>query len=119
MGGLPAAGGAEGGVVVIRAWRDLDPRGRFIGELHRRALPPGLEYHLLFAFGNRQAVKVGGNSDGVVPLASQLDRAAQLEARGMFGFDESHTGILQDPEAIERVLAVAGEVAPAPAERAR
>ena len=112
MGGLATAGGAADGVLVIRSWRDLDPDSPFIAALHRRPLPSGLAYFLVFAYANNQKVKVGENSDGVVSIASQLDRAAQAEATAQFGFNETHTGVLRDSEAIGRVLAVVGEVRP-------
>ena len=114
MGGLSAAGGAADGVVVIRAWRDLDPQSPFIQALHRRPLPTGLEYSLLFAFANGQKVKMGENSDGIVPLSSQLAPSAQAEARTEFGFNTTHAGILRDPDAIQRVLALVGEAGTAP-----
>jgi pimeloyl-ACP methyl ester carboxylesterase len=112
MGGTTTAAGASQGVLVIRSWKDLDPGGPFIAALHRRPLPPGLEYHLFFAYGDDRKLKMGENSDGVVPLASQLDRAAQSEASAQFGFDDTHSGILRDPEAIRRVLEVIDEVRP-------
>lgn len=110
LGGHPAARAAVRAPVVLPSWRDLDPGSTFIAGLHRRPLPAELRYHLLFAFGDDRTVKLGGNSDGVVPLASQLDPAAQNEAAAQQGFDTTHTGILRDPAAIERTLALAAEV---------
>ncbi|EKD39138.1 MAG: hypothetical protein ACD_75C00500G0001 [uncultured bacterium] len=75
-------------------------------KLRRKKLPAGLEYHLIYAFGNEKMVKLGENSDGVVPLSSQLCSEAQNESTAQYGFNDSHTGILQNPEAIKRVLAV-------------
>ena len=112
LGGHPAAAMASQGPVVIPSWRDVDPGSTFMGDLRRRRLPPRLEYHLLYAFGNESAVKVGENSDGVVPLSSQLCRAAQEESTLQFGINDSHTGILANPEAIERVVRIIEEVHP-------
>jgi hypothetical protein len=39
----------------------------------------------------------------VVTLASQLDQRAQQGARRLYGFNDSHTGILDDPLVITLV----------------
>ena len=110
LGGHPGARSASGGPVVIPSWRDLNPDGPFVARLHRKPLPAGLEYRLLFAYGDERPVKVGRNSDGVVPLASQLSAAAQKEATAQHGYDTTHTGILSDPAAIADIIRLAGEV---------
>jgi len=117
LGGHPAAAMASQGPVVIPSWRDVDPESAFMRNLRRKKLPAGLEYHLLYAFGNEQTVKLGENSDGVVPLSSQLCREAQEESTIQFGFNATHTGILVDPEATRRVLSIIESVrAPFPEE---
>jgi uncharacterized protein YifE (UPF0438 family) len=120
LGGHPAAAGAIGGPLVLPSWRVLDPSSPFIAGLHRRPLPPGCEYHLLYTYGNKALVKLGANSDGVVPLSAQLPSAAQGEARAQFGFDDTHTGVLTNPEAIARVIGVVEQVhSPFPDEHLR
>ena len=106
LGGHPAAAKAAQGPLVIPSWRDVDPASPFMRDLRRRKLPTELEYHLLYAFGNEATVKLGENSDGVVPLSSQLNRAAQEESTVQFGCNDTHTGILVNPEAVERVMEV-------------
>lgn len=91
-----AAMGVNHGIMVLPAWRDLSPDSVFLQELFRTRLPPGLEYQLVYAFGNPKAIKMGENSDGVVPLSSQLRHEAQLEARSQFGFDANHTDVLKN-----------------------
>ncbi|MCB1955065.1 MAG: DUF413 domain-containing protein [Rhodocyclaceae bacterium] len=110
LGGHPGARNAKSAPVVVPAWLDLDPDSRFIAELHRSPLPAGLGYHLLFAYADDRTFRTGGNSDGVVPLASQLSPAAQREATTQRGFDATHTGILADEGAIAEILRIAGEV---------
>jgi pimeloyl-ACP methyl ester carboxylesterase len=107
MGGLDSAAGAAEGLLVIRSWRGLDPKSRFVAGLHHRPLPQGLRYTLFFTFGNSQWVKPGLNGDGVVSLASQLDPAAQDEATAVFGLDDTHAGVLQAPDAVRRIAAAA------------
>lgn len=110
LGGHPAASMASQGPVVIPSWRDVDPKSDFMQRLRRRKLPASLENHLIYAFGNEQMVKLGENSDGVVPLSSQLNREAQEESTNQYGFDDTHTGILANPDAIDRVLSIVEKV---------
>ena len=110
LGGHPAAHSAAHAPVRLPAWRDLDPDSTFIAALHRRPLPEGTKYHLMFAYGNDRAVKLGENSDGTVPLASQLSPAAQQEAVAQHGYNATHTGILKSPEAIREILRIAADV---------
>ncbi len=90
--------------------RDLAPESTFIRSLYRKKLPDGLDYQLIYAYGNDSTVKLGENSDGVVPLSSQLRREAQDEADGQCGFNDTHTGILKDPTAIRRIKTLIEEV---------
>ncbi len=97
FGGHPAAAtGEKHGLIVLPAWRDVNPENRFIRELYRNPLPPSINHQLLYAFHNPATLKLKDNSDGVVPLSSQLRPEAQKEATEQFGFGSSHTGILQD-----------------------
>ena len=106
FGGHPsAATGEKHGLIVLPSWRDVNPQSRFIQELFRNPLPESLNVQLLYAFDNPDALKLSKNSDGVVPLASQLRPEAQRQSRQQFGFDSSHTGILQDPKMIDYLFA--------------
>lgn len=100
-----AATGEKHGLIVLPSWRDVNPQSRFIRELFRQPLPESLNFQLIYAFDNPDALKLSKNSDGVVPLASQLRPEAQSQSRRQFGFDSSHAGILQDPEMIDYLLA--------------
>jgi len=104
FGGYPGAAGTLG-PVRVDSWQDLVPDSAFIAQLHRRPLPSGLEFDLFFTYGDTRRVRLGENSDGVVPLASQLSSAAQDEAAFQFGLNDTHTGVLRDAGAIERILA--------------
>ncbi len=95
--GHPAAAtGVKHGIMVLPAWRDLDPGSDFLQELFRLKIPSSIEYKLIYAFGNAKTIKMGENSDGVVPLSSQLRPEAQAEAKAQFGVDAGHTDILQN-----------------------
>jgi pimeloyl-ACP methyl ester carboxylesterase len=105
LGGHPgAAMGEEHGPLVVPSWRDLNPDGAFIKRLYRKPLPAEVSHHLLYTYGNPETLKFGENSDGVVPLSSQLHPVAQDQAAEQFGFNSSHTGVLQDEEAIQHIV---------------
>jgi len=110
MGGHPDAKMGAGGPVPIPSWRDVAPDSAFIRSLHRNRLPGAMDYYLIYAYGNSSTIKLGENSDGVVPLWSQLRREAQDEAKAQYGFNDTHTGILKDQEAILRIKTLIEEV---------
>lgn len=115
MGGIPSARRGEKAPVVIPVWRDINPDSEFIKGLHRKPLPAGMEYHLSFAYGDPRKIKLGDNSDGVVPLANQLSLQAQKEATAQLGFNDTHMGILKNHEVIQNLLRIVEDVrAPLP-----
>jgi pimeloyl-ACP methyl ester carboxylesterase len=91
--------------VVIPSWHDLCPRGSFLKALFTKPLPPWVDYYLLFGHhGGRSIARP--NNDGAVTLASLLRPEAQAEAKRIYGFDESHTGILSSPAVLARYNAL-------------
>lgn len=111
FGGHPAAAsGEKHGLIVLPAWRDMNPENRFIRELYRKPLPEFLHHQLLYAYQNPDTLKISENSDGVVPLSSQLHPTAQIQSQGQFGFNSSHTSILEDEEMIAYILDRISEV---------
>jgi pimeloyl-ACP methyl ester carboxylesterase len=105
FGGHPAAAsGEKHGLIVLPAWRDVNPESRFIGELYRKPLPRSLNHQLIYAYQNPDILKISENSDGVVPLSSQLHPIAQKQSQGQFGFNNSHTSIHEDEEMIAYAL---------------
>ena len=105
FGGHPAAAtGEEHGLIVLPAWRDVNPDSRFIRRLYRKPLPDYVNHHLIYAYQNPDVVKLSENSDGVVPLFSQLHSAAQTQSSEQFGFNSGHTSILADDEFISYIL---------------
>jgi uncharacterized protein YifE (UPF0438 family) len=102
FGGMSSVRAAvEYAPLVLPAWRDLSPTGPFIRQLFRNTLPAPLEHHLIYAHKN-----AGGpdDSDGVVPVYSQLPASATGKISGQYGFHATHTGILQDPAGVEKVI---------------
>ena len=111
FGGHPAAAkGEKHGPMVLPSWRDLNPDGAFIDQLFTKPLPGTVDHRLLYAYRNPDGLKMGENSDGVVPLSSQLHPAAQRQAAMQFGFNSSHTGVLQDEAVIQLIVESIDEV---------
>jgi len=111
FGGHPAAAaGEKHGVFVLPAWRDLNPASNFVSALYRKPLSPLVHHHLVYAYSNSSTLKFGENSDGVVPLSSQLHYDAQLQSVSQFGFDRGHADILQDEVVIEHLLQKMGRI---------
>jgi hypothetical protein len=52
---------------------------------------------------NRNSRSFGESDDRVVTVASQMRTEAQQEARRIYGFDLTHTGVLQD-HAVAKLL---------------
>jgi len=106
FGGHPAAAaGEKHGLIVLPSWRDVNPENRFIRELFRKLLPETIEHLLLYAYDNPATLKIRKNSDGVVPLSSQLRLEAQRQATRQLGFESSHTEILENEEMISHIFA--------------
>ncbi|TQV88512.1 alpha/beta hydrolase [Aliikangiella coralliicola] len=109
-GHAAAASGEKHGLIVLPAWRDLNPDSRFIKQLYRKKLPDFVTHQLIYAYRNPDTFKFGENSDGVVSLSSQLYPKAQQQAAQQFGYDSSHAGILKNQEMINRLMAQFNQV---------
>ncbi len=105
LGGHPAAASGEKySLIVLPSWRDVNPDSRFIKNLYRKPLPESVKHQLIYAYHNPDTLKISENSDGVVPLSSQLHPIAQKQSQEQFGFNSSHTSILENEEMITHIL---------------
>jgi pimeloyl-ACP methyl ester carboxylesterase len=110
FGGHPDAKlGVEMAPMVLPSWYNMNPDGEFIRTLYEKPLPDFLEHHLFYAYGNPSTLKLGENSDGVVPLSSQLYHPAQAQSTRQYGYDRGHTGILSDQDMIAAMLGLIAE----------
>ncbi|HTP67202.1 MAG TPA: hypothetical protein VMJ66_17560 [Geobacteraceae bacterium] len=105
-----AATAVSSSPVVVPSWTDLASGSEFINSLHRRNLPRGTKFNLLFAYGSSHFLKIGPNDDGTVSLKSQLDPRAQKEAGYLRGFDEKHSGILNSSELLDEFKTILASV---------
>ncbi|MDN4502937.1 alpha/beta hydrolase [Alteromonadaceae bacterium BrNp21-10] len=104
FGGHPSAeSGEKHGLIVLPAWKDLNPNNEFIHNLYRKPLPDFVNHQLYYGFKNDNTIKLAENSDGVVPLSSQLYPMAQQQSSGQFGFNNGHVDILNNEEMISQM----------------
>ncbi len=110
-GGHPgAATGEKHGPLVLPSWRDLNPKNTFIKRLFRKPLSSQINHQLLYTYLNPKKLALGKGDDGVVPTSSQLRLEALRQSAGQFGFNNTHTGVLTDEDAIEHIIKSIGEV---------
>ena len=108
FGGLKSAKqGVEHAPLVLPAWRNLSPDDKFIKKLFRNELPSLTDHYLFYAY-----LGAGGSddSDGVVPVASQLTVSALDQITGDYGFKSGHAEILQHPVATDKLLGLITQV---------
>jgi pimeloyl-ACP methyl ester carboxylesterase len=102
---------------AVRSWHDIAPASDYLHSLFytqaaaRRSLPERTQHQLLFSF-KKGSGSFGESSDQVVTVASELRAEAQDEAAGVYGFDDTHMGILEDPQVSARVNKLLDEVTP-------
>lgn len=107
FGGHPSARSSnDTSLMILPSWRDINPDNEFIQHLFRNPLPENVTHYLYYAFSNSDHIKLGENSDGVVPLSSQLRVEAQQQSSRQLGLDVTHTGILTNPAAIAAIVEV-------------
>lgn len=109
FGGHPDAKmGIENAPLVLPSWYNMNPDGKFIRELYTKPIPDFMEHHLFYAYGNPSTLKLGENSDGVVPISSQLHPPAQEQSTRQYGYNQSHRTILTDKDMIAVLLQLIG-----------
>ncbi|HUI46134.1 MAG TPA: alpha/beta fold hydrolase [Nitrospirota bacterium] len=88
--------GVENAPVVVPVWRDIATKSEFLQTLTGKPFPKQLPYYLFFSYHETSRFNLGESSDGTIMLRSQLTPYAQKSATKIMGFDETHTGILNN-----------------------
>lgn len=101
-GDSAAQEGVERSPIVMPVWKSLSPASRFLKELFARPLPHDVPHHMVFGYHNTSRVRPE-SSDGTIRLLSQLRPEAQRQATSLFGYDEDHTSILDNPDLHARI----------------
>jgi pimeloyl-ACP methyl ester carboxylesterase len=98
--------GVKTAPAVVRVWVDMAPGSEYQRSLFYkdpdstsipRSLPRATPHHLLFTF-KQGSVALGEANDGTVTVASQLRQEAQRGAARLYGFNETHMGVLESAE---------------------
>ena len=114
-GGHDAAlAGVERAPEAIPSWYDLAPGSPYLSTLAASPLPADLPFFLIFGYRNPGRLQIGPSSDGVVTIRSELDLTVHRQATRSYGFDETHTGILEDPQVRQLVNELIAPAEPQP-----
>ena len=98
FGGVASAKqGIEYSPVVMPAWVDLNPEGKFIADLFSDTNDNDTPHFLAFGYNSGELFNTKSN-DGVINLSSQLSRPAQLSANQIRGYNENHLSILDNDD---------------------
>ncbi|CAH7327339.1 Alpha/beta hydrolase [Vibrio chagasii] len=101
FGGVESAKqGVEYSPVVMPAWVDLNPDGKFIADLFIDSSKIHIPHFLAFGYNSGELFNTNSN-DGVINLSSQLSRPAQLKADQIRGYNENHLSLLDNDHLFE------------------
>ena len=104
--------GIEIAPVVVPVWRDIAAESDFLKGLANKPFPKTLPFYLYFSYNDSSKFKYGESSDGAVTLRSQLAPSLQAAATRVFGFNETHVGILNSAEARASFLRLLDTITP-------
>jgi hypothetical protein len=77
-------------------WRSMASNSEFLADLFAHPLP--CPHYLLFSYQGRSLMLGNVASDGVVAVSSELPLHVQEQAHRIYGFDQTHVGILNAPD---------------------
>lgn len=112
-GHAAAALGARFAPDVPDVWHDIAPGSEYLRSLFEAPLPERTRHYLLFTFHRRNG-SFGASGDHTVTVASQLADPAQREAARVYGFDDTHVGVLRNPELASLLNQLLNEAFPSP-----
>jgi uncharacterized alpha/beta hydrolase family protein len=111
-GGVQSARAAVNNPVSAPSWLDIAPSSDFILQyVHNGNIPKHISFYLIFAYGNEGITREC--SDGSISLQSQLEPHVQSQARSVFGFEETHGGVLRNRDVSDRINALLNSIGPA------
>lgn len=114
-GGVRSAEATSLNSVNAPSWLDLAPSSEFISRyIERGVFPEHVDFHILFGYGNSGFMK--GCSDGTITLESQLEPTTQALTTSVFGFNETHAGMLQSEAVSDKLNSIINSSFPVKAE---
>lgn len=109
--GVLSARAAVNNPVSAPSWIDIAPSSDFIERyVHKGMVPEHLIFHLLFAYGDDGLASQC--SDGTIALSSQLEPRTQSWATSVFGYRETHGGILTSADVSEKLNSLLNSIPP-------
>ncbi len=92
FGGMDSARlGVQRSPVIVPSWKDVATGSRFLQALASAEWPPEVFWDVVYGYQD------DADSDGVVPLSSQLPPFVRAGANHLAGFQATHAGILSEP----------------------
>jgi pimeloyl-ACP methyl ester carboxylesterase len=98
--------------VVVPVWRDIAAGSEFLQKQTRQRFPKTLPFYLFFTYNDPSTFKLGESSDGIVTLRTQLVPSMQTAAIKVFGFNETHSGLLTDEAGRDTFFKLLDTIAP-------
>jgi pimeloyl-ACP methyl ester carboxylesterase len=98
--------------LVVPVWNDIAAGSEFLKGLEAKPFPKGLPFYLFFSYHDTSPIKIGESGDGMVTLRSQLDPVMQAAAGRVYGFNETHDGILNSEAVRAQFLHLLNAVSP-------
>jgi pimeloyl-ACP methyl ester carboxylesterase len=95
-GHAAATWGVKYAPTVLDVWRDIAPGSDYLRGLFSAPLAASTDYRLIFTYA-RKTASFGASDDRTVTVASQLSLPAQRAAARLYGFDDTHAGVLRNP----------------------
>jgi alpha-beta hydrolase superfamily lysophospholipase len=89
--------GVKHAPAVVRVWEDMAPGSKYLKEVFEQPLAAGTAHHLLYTH-KRGMAEAYESDDGAVTVGSQLRPAARAAATKVYDFEETHVGVLSNPE---------------------
>ncbi|MFA6957237.1 MAG: alpha/beta fold hydrolase [Thermoanaerobaculia bacterium] len=103
-GGHAAAARAPSGI-AMPSWKDITPDSEFFKKMASIPVPRSVDYCLFFSHAGDSRLMSGGD-DGTVTISSQLPYQVENRASLIYGFNESHSSILESDELRQKLNTV-------------
>ncbi|MBT4520691.1 MAG: alpha/beta fold hydrolase [Halieaceae bacterium] len=94
--------GVEWAPVIAPVWRSMAPDSSYLQRIFAEPLAESIEHYLFFSSAHSRNGPSKGD-DGVVTVRSQLSYHAQKQASAVYGIEDNHSGIINNPCTIATV----------------
>ncbi len=95
--------GVKSAPIKLPVWFDIVPGSPYLKTLRQQISDSNLNHHLFFSYKGNLSLINSENNDGTVDLSSQLLPIVQTKAKEVYGFNDSHVGVLENQELLNKV----------------